>query len=107
KSANIKDAGKLANVRIELELLERTWRESAFANADIAAQWDGLREVNRQLWQIEDDIRDKERAGEFDARFIELARSVYITNDRRAAIEKEIYVKLGSKIVEDKSYAAY
>lgn len=107
KSANIKDAGKLANVRIELELLERTWRESGFADADIRAQWDGLREVNRQLWQIEDDIRDKERAGEFDARFIELARSVYITNDRRAALKKEINVKLGSKIVEEKSYAAY
>lgn len=107
KAANIKDAQKLANVRIELELLERTWRESAFADADIQAQWDGLREVNRQLWQIEDDIRDKERAGEFDARFIELARSVYITNDRRAALKKEINVKLGSKIVEEKSYAAY
>lgn len=107
KAANIKDADKLANVRTELELLERTWRESPFASADIQAQWDGLREVNRQLWQIEDDIRDKERAGEFDQRFIELARSVYITNDRRAALKKEINLKLGSRIVEEKSYAAY
>ncbi len=66
-----------------------------------------LQAVNERLWVIEDDIRDKERDQAFDARFIELARSVYIENDERAAIKKRINVKLGSRIVEEKSYKLY
>ena len=66
-----------------------------------------LQRVNESLWVIEDDIRDKERAREFDARFIELARAVYVTNDERAAIKKRINVALGSRIVEEKSYQSY
>ncbi len=63
--------------------------------------------MNERLWVIEDDIRDKEAAQSFDARFIELARAVYIENDERAAIKKRINVKLGSRIVEEKSYRPY
>ena len=107
KSARMSDAAKLANVRRELELLERTWRESAYGRHDISADEAALQAVNERLWDIEDRIRDKERARSFDAAFIELARSVYIENDERAAIKKRINVALGSKIVEEKSYASY
>jgi hypothetical protein len=107
KSARMSDAVKLANVRRELELLERTWRESVYGRHDIAGDEAALQAVNERLWDIEDRIRDKERARSFDAGFIELARSVYIENDARAAIKKRINVALGSKIVEEKSYASY
>ncbi len=107
KSQRMTDAAKLHNVRTELSMLNATWQASPFARTDIAAEWTGLRDVNAQLWDIEDDIRDKERAGEFDARFIELARAVYVTNDERAAIKRRINTKLGSVLVEEKSYADY
>jgi hypothetical protein len=107
KAANIADAAKLANVNIELKLLQETWRGSAFASASIDAEWKLLREINKKLWDIEDLIRDKEREKKFDQEFIELARAVYVTNDERAAVKKIINTKLGSKIVEEKSYAKY
>jgi hypothetical protein len=107
KSANMRDAAKLANVNIELKLLQETWRSSAFANANIEAEWTLLREINKKLWDIEDLIRDKEREKKFDQEFIELARAVYFTNDERATVKKQINTKLGSKIVEEKSYAKY
>ena len=106
KSARMTDAAKLANVRTELADLEKTWRD-AIGSADLAEDERGLQAVNERLWVIEDDIRDKERAQAFDARFIELARSVYIENDERAAIKKRVNVKLGSRIVEEKSYKPY
>jgi hypothetical protein len=107
KSARITDAAKLKNVRLELDLLKTTWRASPHASQDIAGEWERLRTINEQLWDIEDDIRDKERSRTFDARFIELARAVYVTNDERAAVKREINTKLGSRIVEEKSYAKY
>ncbi|MBL8271787.1 DUF6165 family protein [Steroidobacter sp.] len=107
KAANISDATKLANVKIELQLLQETWQASAYASTNIDAEWKQLRDVNKQLWDIEDDIRDKERQKQFDQQFIELARAVYIRNDERAAVKKTINTKLGSKIVEEKSYAKY
>jgi len=107
KAARMTDAAKVANVRRELELLERTWRESPYGRADVARDEAALHAVNERLWDIEDRIRDKERERAFDAGFIELARSVYIENDERAAIKKRINVALGSTIVEEKSYAAY
>ena len=63
--------------------------------------------MNEALWDIEDEIRDKELAQAFDARFIELARAVYVTNDERAAIKKRVNTRLGSTIVEEKSYRPY
>lgn len=107
KAANISDPTKLANVKVELQLLQETWRNSPHATVDIEAEWQQLRDVNRKLWDIEDDIRDKERQRKFDQEFIELARAVYINNDERAAVKKTINTKLGSKIVEEKSYAKY
>jgi hypothetical protein len=107
KAANISDAAKLANVKVELDLLQETWRSSAHASVDIDAEWQRLREINKKLWDVEDLIRDKERERRFDQEFIELARAVYVTNDERAAVKKQINTKLGSKIVEEKSYAKY
>jgi hypothetical protein len=107
KSQRMTDAAKLHNVRTELSLLSDTWRASPFAATDIAAEWAALRDVNGKLWDIEDRIRDKERAGAFDAEFVELARAVYFTNDERAANKKTINTRLGSALVEEKSYAEY
>ncbi len=107
KSQRMTDAAKLHNVRTELSLLSDTWKASPFSATDISAEWAALRDVNAKLWDIEDDIRDKERDGRFDAGFIELARAVYVTNDERAAIKKRINTRLGSALVEEKSYAAY
>ena len=107
KSARITDPAKVANVRIELTMLQETWRTSAYASHDITAQWAALRAINEKLWDIEDDIRDLERARKFDKEFIQLARAVYVTNDERAAVKRDINTRLGSKIVEEKSYAKY
>ena len=107
KSQRMTDAVKLANVRTELGLLMATWRASGFAGHDVDADWRALRSVNERLWDIEDRIRDKEREAAFDAEFIELARAVYVTNDERAAIKKRINTRLGSTLVEEKSYAEY
>jgi hypothetical protein len=107
KAQRMRDAEKLKNVRLELAALEQTWSASSYATLDIAAEVDALHQVNERLWVIEDDIRDQERAQAFDARFIELARAVYFENDERAAIKRRINVRLGSSIVEEKSYAQY
>ncbi len=107
KAQRMRDAEKLKNVRLELNALEQTWSSSSYAKLDIAAEVDALHQVNERLWVIEDDIRDQERAQTFGARFIELARAVYFENDERAAIKRRINVRLGSSIVEEKSYAQY
>lgn len=107
KSERITDPLKVANVRNELALLESTWRESPFSTSDVDAEWASLRRINEKLWDVEDLLREKERARTFDQEFIDLARAVYFTNDERAAIKREINTKLGSKIVEEKSYAKY
>jgi Family of unknown function (DUF6165) len=107
KSVHMTDPAKVANVRHELALLQATWRESSYATVDIDVEWVALRGINQKLWDIEDRIRDKERARSFDGEFIELARAVYVTNDERAAVKRQINSKLGSKIVEEKSYAQY
>ena len=107
KSQRMEDVAKVANVRLELELLERKWQESGAAVAEVAVDERALQNVNERLWDIEDRIRDKESVQTFDRDFIELARAVYIANDERAAIKKRINQKLGSRIVEEKSYRPY
>jgi hypothetical protein len=107
KSARMRDAAKLQNVRLELELLEQTWRDSGCATVDVAADEQALQAVNERLWDIEDRIREQEAARTFGADFIELARAVYVENDERAAIKKRVNLKLGSRIVEEKSYQPY
>ncbi len=107
KVARIQDAGKLANVKLELSLLEKTWKDSGCATAAVAADEHALQAVNERLWDIEDRIRDKEAHQTFDRDFIELARSVYVCNDERAAVKKRINRQLGSRLVEEKSYKQY
>jgi hypothetical protein len=108
KATRITDRAKLANVRLELELLEKTWRDAgAAAGQSVAADEQALQGVNERLWTIEDQIREREASGTFDAEFIRLARNVYLCNDERAAIKKRINLALGSRIIEEKSYAEY
>ncbi len=107
KAERIRDADKLANVRAELDLLNATWSDDAASGTDISAQRQQLKQVNLALWDIEDNIRLKEKAAAFDAGFVDLARSVYLRNDERAAIKREINRKLGSTLVEEKSYQDY
>jgi len=107
KSERMNDAGKLANVKRELELLQVAWLQSVVEDETVRRIHKDLKTINEALWEIEDDIRDKERAREFDQRFIDLARSVYVTNDQRANAKKELNVYLGSEIVEEKSYQDY
>jgi len=107
KAAHMRDAGKLANVRAELDLLNTNWSANAASKIDIVTERAQLKTVNEALWDIEDRIRLKEKAQAFDAEFVELARSVYFRNDERAAIKRAINVKLGSQLVEEKSYESY
>jgi hypothetical protein len=107
KVARIQDAAKLANVKLELSLLEQIWKDSGAAAHDVALDERALENVNERLWDIEDRIRDKEARQTFDREFIELARAVYICNDERAAIKKHINLQLGSRLVEEKSYKQY
>ncbi len=107
KSERISDANKLANVRHEQALLERTWRESGLETDSIRSLRGQLKQINEQLWDIEDNIRVCEKKHDFSDHFIELARAVYFTNDRRAALKKQINIELGSVIVEEKSYQDY
>lgn len=107
KADRIGDARRRANVRAELSLLQQA-RDAAIAPSDwLARLTAALRTVNEELWEIEDKIRACERRGDFGLVFVELARAVYRTNDRRAAIKKEINTRLNSNIVEEKVYAAY
>ena len=115
KSERMRDEAKLANVRNELSALEKTWmahpaavgagsRDEGPGIAELRAE---LKAVNERLWEIEDDIRLKEKAQAFDEAFIRLARSVYFENDTRARIKKDINLALGSAYVEEKSYQDY
>jgi len=106
KAGNIEDTEKLANVETELQLLTDIWNNTS-PGPDLKALKQELKDNNKALWDIEDKIRIKESSKEFDQVFIELARSVYIQNDKRADTKKKINLKLGSMIVEEKSYADY
>jgi len=107
KAEQIRDPAKVANVRTELDLLGATWAAHPASKTDIGDERARLRAVNQALWDIEDRIRLKEKAKAFDDEFIELARAVYFRNDERAAVKREINEKLGSTLVEEKSYQDY
>ena len=107
KLAHISDAAKRANIQNELDALLPLVAGDAFTTDQMQALMAELKSVNEALWDIEDDIREKEAAKSFDAEFIRLARTVYITNDKRAEIKKQINLATGSALVEEKSYEPY
>ena len=107
KSERMKDPKKLANVRIELKLLQDSWAAAVTDDEVIRDLHIQLKEINETLWEIEDNIRDKERQKAFDQEFTNLARAVYITNDHRSEVKKKLNLHLGSQIVEEKSYQDY
>lgn len=107
KSERINDKAKLENINKELGVLSSLWEASPYSQTDLKENIQALKKVNEALWEIEDKIRDKEGEQVFDDAFIELARSVYFTNDKRAEIKKEINTKTGSELVEEKSYSDY
>ena len=107
KSARLTSAAALQNVRNELAQLTEKTLPLGDMSHQVAPLKKDLTGVNEALWEIEDKIRDKESAKAFDAEFIELARSVYVTNDKRAALKRQINQLLASELVEEKGYAAY
>jgi hypothetical protein len=106
KSDRMRDPAKLANVRKELALLTDKLGPHA-AVPEVRRLTEALYGVNASLWDIEDDIRVCENSGDFGQKFVSLARSVYITNDKRADLKREINGVLGSELIEEKSYQAY
>lgn len=108
KLLNIKDEEKTKNVYKELAVLNPYFQDLLDEyGLSIKNLYIKLSNINKSLWDIEDAIRDKEKAEEFDEEFVELARSVYITNDKRAAVKKEINLLTKSELVEEKSYSDY
>ena len=107
KLAQISDAAKRVNIQKELDALLPLVASDAFTTDQMQGLMAELKAVNEVLWKIEDDIREKEAAKNFNAEFIRLARSVYITNDKRAEIKKQINLATGSDLVEEKSYESY
>ncbi len=107
KLAHIPDAAKRANIQNELDALLPLVAGDEFATELMQGLMAELKAVNQALWDIEDDIREKEAAKSFDAEFIKLARAVYVTNDKRAEIKKQINLATGSALVEEKSYESY
>jgi len=107
KSLKIKDERKLKNVNKELEALNIIVNESLSSYKALGKRSNELMEVNLKLWSIEDEIREKEREKSFDDSFIQLARSVYVTNDKRFEIKNKINKESGSSFSEEKSYESY
>jgi len=105
KQQRMSDSAKLANVEIELEVLRQTQRHELPLTSRLEALFQKLKAINEQLWDIEDQIRVCEKQGDFGATFIELARLVYVTNERRATVKRQINDAAGSRLVEEKSYA--
>ena len=107
KSERIDSAEKKSHVNNELALLNTVWYDSVAEDAELKLLREELKSINESLWVIEDDIREEERTKSFGDRFIELARSVYVTNDQRANVKKRVNLHLNSEIVEEKSYKDY
>ncbi len=109
KAVNIDDQAKLKNVNHELNVLNAQVESllDDAGKAKLSPLKQALKDINQELWVIEDDIRDCERAKDFSDKFIQLARAVYVTNDKRAAVKKDINLAFGSELVEEKSYKNY
>lgn len=107
KSEKIKETKKLENIIKELNYLKSTCESCDYKSNDLDNLSNELKNINSILWETEDKIRDKEKDKLFDQEFIELARLVYITNDKRAAVKFKINTLFNSQIVEEKSYSSY
>ena len=107
KQARIKDPARLTNVHAELAALRGAWAQAGHPYLHELHEAGELAEVNGQLWDVEDALRELEAAADFGPGFVQLARSVYHLNDRRAALKKALNLRLGSRLVEEKSYADY
>ena len=107
KLKNLKTKSALKNVKIEYTYLSKIFDENFSKNKNAQKLMSDLKKVNQKLWDIEDLIRDKERNKTFDKDFVELARSVYFTNDDRSYIKRKINDTFGSELIEEKSYAHY
>ena len=107
KLENLTSKNAFENVEQELKKLQSVLTQNGPKTMETIQLEGELRQINQQLWGIEDKIRDKERTNSFDDEFIQLARSVYITNDERSRIKRKINELLGSELVEEKSYAKY
>ena len=107
KAERIADAAQRANALVELKTLGDARAAAIPPDGEIDRLEAQLKVVNEALWEIEDDIRDCDREGNFGPRFVELARTVYRTNDRRAELKRAINLRLGSRLVEQKSYKPY
>lgn len=107
KQKNITNSEKLKNIQTELAILYTTLKEHVAQTQQLTELTNQLRTQNEKMWEIEDQIREKERAQEFDATFIQLARDVYYTNDKRCAVKRAINMLLGSRLIEEKKYTEY
>jgi len=107
KFERMDDEAKLANVRHELDILTANRDKVIQVSPELDALTAKLKTVNEALWKIEDDIRECEAAKNYSQKFIDLARAVYVSNDERANLKREINLLLGSDIVEEKSYKPY
>ena len=107
KKSKLNNPEEIEKVKYELNLLLQELRNSKINSSTISSLTKNLKEINLKLWNIEDEIREKERDKKFDDEFIRLARDVYITNDKRAKIKNEINHRLNSKVFEIKSYKNY
>ena len=107
KAERIDDPSKVKNINKELDVLMSLWNDSPYSDTNLSSEINELKNINEALWDIEDKIRDKERNQVFDKDFIDLARSVYFTNDKRAEIKRIINGKTGSELIEEKSYSDY
>jgi hypothetical protein len=103
KMKNITDVSKLKNVKNEYNTLLKDCTY-LLSNEETKSLYDELKTINEDLWKIEDDIRECEEIGDFGLDFIELARAVYFTNDKRAEVKKKINLASGSDLIEEKSY---
>ena len=107
KSERLTDPQKRSNVRHELALLEQVWHAAMTASPALDRLEEALKKVNEEIWDLEDRIRDHERRQDFGTEFVDVARTIYRTNDHRAALKRDINSAVGSSITEEKFYTPY
>ena len=107
KKQRLRSAEAVENVCRELAKLESVAQSALVFRPTLASLWENLKSLNEALWDIEDKIRAKESSRSFDQGFIDLARSVYIKNDERGRIKRQINILLNSELIEEKEYSSY